>query len=83
MDRYDIFNYRGHHHICGLSIAVFEDSELGNIVTSITTEISTWTTKDTFHGIAILVASQFLIKKLSQLMTMEKIPFCDVGQQNQ
>ena len=39
VDRYDILNYLG-HHICGPSLAVFEHSELDNIVRSITTEMS-------------------------------------------
>lgn len=80
VERYDISNYLG-HRVCGPSVAVFEHSELGDIVRIITSEISKWTTEDALNRVAILVTSQFLKENLSQLMTMEKIPVCDVGQQ--
>ena len=80
VDRYDISNFLG-HHICGPSVSVFEHSELGEVVRIITTEINKWTTKDALHCIAILVTSHFLKENLSELMTKEEIPVCDVGLQ--
>lgn len=78
--RYDVSNHLG-HHICGPSVAEFQDAHLDDVVEIIATEISKWTTQDCLHRVAVLVTTTFLKENWSQLMTMKRIPFCEVGQQ--
>ena len=78
--RYDVSNHLG-HHICGPSVAEFQDAYLDDVVEIIATEIRKWTTQDCLYRVAVLVTTTFLKENLSQLMTMKRIPFCEVGQQ--
>ncbi|KAK2567942.1 hypothetical protein P5673_007835 [Acropora cervicornis] len=76
--RYEVSNHLG-HHICGPSVAEFQDAYLDEVVEIIATEINKWTTQDCLHRVAVLVSTTFLKENLSQLMTMKGISFCDVG----
>ena len=78
--RYDVSNHIG-HRICGPSVSVLRNLDLDGICRMIKIEVSRWATEDSLDRVAVLVATTFLKERLSQLMTMEMIPVCNVGSQ--
>ena len=80
VERYDVSNHLG-HHVCGPSVAVYEDSDLDLITGVIEMEVKRWTNRGLLRHVAVLVTSLFLKERLSRLMAMKEIPVCDIGSQ--
>ena len=80
VERYEVSNHLG-HHICGPSVAVYNNSDFDLITRIIHNEVKKWTEGESLHHVAVLVTTSFLKERLSQLMTMKEIPVCDVGNQ--
>ena len=79
--RYEGSNHLG-HHICGPPVLpVLQSVCLDEVVEIIATEIRKWKKEDHLDHIAVLVTTTFLKDNLSQRMTLQGLPFCNIGHQ--